>query len=68
MCTVIVDIDECAVANGGCEHNCINTEGSFYCGCREGFVLENDGRQCGGNVMWNTIKAIRVYSIKGTLH
>ena len=47
---VILDIDECAVANGGCGHNCINTEGSFYCGCREGFVLEDDGRQCGGNV------------------
>ena len=53
LCIVIVDIDECAVANGGCEHNCINTEGSFYCGCREGFVLENDERQCGGNIIWH---------------
>jgi len=59
LCIIILDIDECALANGGCEHNCINTEGSFYCGCREGFVLENDGRQCGGNVTRNTIKAIK---------
>ena len=63
LCVVILDIDECAVANGGCGHNCINTEGSFYCGCRDGFVLEDDGRQCGGNVdvvtlVASTIKAI----------
>ena len=50
QCFFILDIDECAVANGECGHNCINTEGSFYCDCREGFVLEDDGRQCEGNV------------------
>ena len=26
-----LEIDECITKNGGCKHNCTNTEGSFYC-------------------------------------
>jgi len=40
------DIDECAV-NGGtadCEQLCINTVGSYKCGCRDGFKLRNQRR------------------------
>ena len=44
-----LDVDECAIANGGCEHECINTEGSFYCDCREGYMLESNNRTCEGN-------------------
>ena len=33
------DIDECAVGNGSCEHSCVNTEGSYFCGCDDGYVL-----------------------------
>ena len=33
------DIDECSTNNGGCEHNCQNTIGSFKCSCRSGYVL-----------------------------
>ncbi|CEM01905.1 unnamed protein product [Vitrella brassicaformis CCMP3155] len=42
------DINECAdpVTNGGCEHVCINTPGSFQCECLEGFVLAEDGLSC----------------------
>ena len=29
-----VDIDECLVANGGCQHDCHNTEGGHRCSCR----------------------------------
>ena len=35
------DVNECAVNNGNCVANsqCINTDGSFYCGeCVRGFV------------------------------
>ena len=31
-----VDIDECRVGNGGCQHYCNNTEGSFNCYCDDG--------------------------------
>ena len=48
ICTFL-DVDECAIANGGCEHVCINTDGSFYCDCRDGHMLESNNRTCEGN-------------------
>ena len=39
---VHVDIDECATDNGGCEQNCNNTIGSYYCTCDIGYQLGND--------------------------
>ncbi|XP_052598322.1 collagen and calcium-binding EGF domain-containing protein 1 isoform X3 [Peromyscus californicus insignis] len=42
-----LDIDECASSNTTlCAHICINTVGSYHCGCREGYVLEDDGKTC----------------------
>ena len=35
------DIDECLPGNGGCQHDCINTPGSFHCGCRDGYAFIN---------------------------
>jgi len=43
-----LDIDECALANGGCAHICNNTDGSFSCMCDEGYGLDEDGQQCIG--------------------
>ncbi|CAH1233663.1 FBN3 [Branchiostoma lanceolatum] len=40
------DKDECSSANGGCDHACNNTVGSYVCSCRPGFVLDSDGRGC----------------------
>ena len=40
------DIDECSSLSGGCEHTCVNTQGSYYCECREGFALSSNGRSC----------------------
>ena len=44
-----VDVDECATNNGGCEHICTNTDGSFHWPCRPGYSLADyegyaDGR------------------------
>ena len=33
------DIDECAVQNGGCDHSCSNTAGSYHCSCLSGYML-----------------------------
>ncbi|XP_063863050.1 multiple epidermal growth factor-like domains protein 6 isoform X9 [Scylla paramamosain] len=38
--------DECQVNNGGCEHSCKNTVGSFMCCCSPGYRLRRDGRTC----------------------
>ena len=40
----MIDIDECAVNNGGCAHNCTNTAGSYHCSCLEGYYLY-DGKE-----------------------
>lgn len=40
------DEDECQNNNGGCQHTCVNTVGSYICSCREGFVLQKDKHSC----------------------
>ena len=42
------DNDECSLGTDNCIETCTNTEGSFYCGCNTGFVLNNDGATCNG--------------------
>ena len=45
----MIDIDECAVNNGGCEHDCTNQNGGYTCGCQSGFQLDtNDLTSCSG--------------------
>lgn len=43
------DINECTTDNGGCQNQCCNTIGSYYCKCQAGQKLEKDGRGCEGN-------------------
>ena len=45
-----IDINECAVNNGNCQHNCINTAGSYYCKCKTGYQLQPDKHGCKGNM------------------
>ena len=52
-----LDIDECEDDNGGCSHNCTNTEGSFECSCINGYELDSDEATCLGT------HAIFMYSI-----
>lgn len=42
------DIDECSINNGGCQQRCVNTEGSYYCTCSEGYRLHPNGKDCVG--------------------
>ena len=45
----ILDVDECKEGNGGCDHTCTNTEGSFECTCNDGYVNnEKDKTKCEG--------------------
>ena len=48
MFCCITDINECDTANGGCEHNCIDTIGSSTCSCHEGHLLDQNGLNCSG--------------------
>ncbi|XP_069741942.1 tolloid-like protein 2 [Narcine bancroftii] len=40
------DKDECSVNNGGCQHECVNTVGSYICQCPNGFALHENGLDC----------------------
>ena len=40
------DKDECAKDNGGCQHECVNTFGSYLCRCRNGYRLHENGQDC----------------------
>ncbi|KMQ95009.1 tolloid-like protein 2-like protein [Lasius niger] len=40
------DMDECATNNGGCQHECKNTIGSYQCSCHNGFTLHENGHDC----------------------
>ena len=44
----LLDVNECSTNNGGCQHTCINTDGSYECQCRSGYRLSSNGRNCIG--------------------
>ena len=41
-----LEINECHINNGGCEHICTNTLGSFQFSCRNGYRLSSNGQTC----------------------
>ena len=52
MCFLFSDINECQSGNGGCNHHCINTAGSFYCKCDPGFEFTGSNRKkCRGKIL-----------------
>jgi len=44
--TRCVDVNECERENGGCEGQCMNTEGSYECRCPSGFRLGENRHEC----------------------
>jgi len=44
------DINECNTRSHFCEQRCINTDGSYHCSCKPGFILAPDRRYCKGMV------------------
>ena len=44
-----IDIDECSPPyTSNCEQICMNTEGSYECGCHSGYQLDENGMNCTG--------------------
>lgn len=54
-----LDIDECKLYGSPCSHECINVPGSFKCSCPDGFLLLNNGR-CKGNELIYLINVLFV--------
>ena len=41
-----IDVNECEKDNGGCQHTCENTRGSYICSCRHQYVLDENQHNC----------------------
>ena len=48
------DINECTLPDRVCSHFCTNTNGSYYCSCRGGYTLTNNG-YCLGIFFYNLL-------------
>ncbi len=54
------DINECSANNGGCSHNCTDTQGSFQCSCRVGYQLTSDTKTCIGMACLHTLLIVSI--------
>lgn len=43
-------MDECIQAPKPCNFICKNTEGSYLCSCPRGYLLQEDGKSCRGDI------------------
>ena len=57
-----LDINECKTNNGGCQHSCSNTVGSYSCTCNGGYELHSDEETCDGKKN-EIIIIIHVYTL-----
>lgn len=54
-CFSFSDKDVCNSVDHGCEHVCVNTDGSYICQCYEGFVLREDKKTCKSKLFYVTV-------------
>lgn len=43
---MFLDIDECLLDNGGCQEECVNSEGAYHCMCENGFLIDSEDKKC----------------------
>ena len=48
--------------NGGCQHQCKNTNGSYLCQCNDGFFLDGNARTCIGKLKKESIMQTNFFS------
>ena len=58
-----VDVNECAIDNGGCDHICHNYLGGHYCSCRFNYRLKTDKRSC----EYVLCKNVQLQSLRGII-
>ena len=46
--SIFSDIDECESEDFYCEQICTNSDGSYTCSCRDGYILNDDDETCEG--------------------
>lgn len=64
-----LDEDECQENNGGCQHICVNTIGSYLCECKVGYTLHpnkhscKEGKYLTQNTLPNVLQKLRSFQI-----
>ena len=48
-----LDVNECELNAHLCQHDCYNTNGSYTCDCRSGYLLDGNGLHCNGTMAIN---------------
>ena len=56
------DTDECSNGTHNCSHICTNTNGSYMCGCNDGYYLDFDNVTCNG--MYKMCVYIQLYIVE----
>ena len=46
MIALLLDINECMRSESLCDQLCMNTDGSYYCDCTHGYVLNSSNAMC----------------------
>ena len=62
----VVDIDECLGAND-CQQICLNTAGSYYCECKDGFILDSNEHSCKGGYTSHVICVVIYFASSTTV-
>jgi len=57
------DLNECLTYNGGCQHYCHNTAGSYQCACKTGYHLLDNARDCEGQIEFHKFLHIFIHII-----
>ena len=63
-----LDVNECEVLNGGCQHQCKNTNGSYVSQCNKGFFLDGNGKTCSGKLDLKPFQPNAEEILNGKLH
>lgn len=60
---VYEDVNECYKKNGGCQQECVNTPGSYKCGCRRGYTINvEDNTTCKGMGRYSSHTLMNVHA------
>ena len=54
-----LDVNECSVRNGDCDHICKNKQGSFECRCKVGYKLHSDKKTCSGKSYFDIDRTLK---------